>query len=250
MLVMAAAGAGVARSLEWLTTSPVFALSPERITVDGAHHASAVDIVDELAPFMGQNSFQVRLAELEARVLSRPWVARVHVGRRLPDGLVVEIDEHEPAAVAIVGDAAYLTDASGRPFKRALLHREGEGLPLVTGIHRALWQESPAAGHELVRSALRVAAAWKQQPNRPTLSEVRVTQAGFTLVTMQDAVAIRVGRALVQDLPERFSRFDAVWTGLGDEERERVTRIHLDGSTRPERVVLTLASSTMNSNMR
>jgi len=77
----------------------------------------------------------VRLASLDLAAVRRgvaahPWVREAHVAALPPDWLIVAVEEREPVALAQLGDARWLVDASGRAFVRAAA---AAALPLLLG---------------------------------------------------------------------------------------------------------------------
>jgi cell division septal protein FtsQ len=169
-------------------------------------------------------------------------VARARVERRLPNRITVEVEERR-AAAAVLLDALYLADRSGRVFKRADVPAgETDGLVVVTGLERRLWQGGSDAGRALVARALDVVDAWRAARERPPIGEVHVDADGLTLYTVEGGIALRVGDALGEGLEQRFSRFDAAWGAMTQGERKRARTFHLD-STRPDRVTVRLAGT-------
>ncbi len=95
-------------------------------------------------------------------LLAHPWVATARVEKVLPETVIVRLEERRPSG-AVVLDAPYLVDATGRPFARVAAH-EIAGLPLVTGLDRADFDADPDAAYERVRAALAVARRYQQSP--------------------------------------------------------------------------------------
>src|SRR5262249_12464033 len=152
--------------------------------------------------------------------------------------LVIDIREHEPAALADLG-GLYLVDAAGRAFKRAdLAAGDGAGLPIVTGIDRATYLAHPDDGAALVQAALAALRSWREDATRPAIGEVRVdARRALVLYTFDSAIAIDLG-AVDAELPARMQTFDAAWAELGDAERARTRAIHV--ASRPAHVTVAL----------
>lgn len=229
----------------FLMTSPRFAL--REITVDGNHLVSRDEILRLAGVRRGGGSvFAVSMRGVEQRLLASPWIAEAEARRRLPDGVAIRVVERRPAALLIVdGAGLYLADASGRPFKRAAIHRgEGEGLVVISGLDRRLYSpDGGEAAAALVRHALDVAALWSAGTGRPALGEINLTRAGVTLLTLKGAVAIALGRTDGEPaLAAALRRFDAIWGALPPAERAAARAIHLDSRTRPDRVTVSLAA--------
>jgi cell division protein FtsQ len=230
------AGAAVWLGYRFVTTSPRYAITS--IEVRGAHHLSADEVRAALPVALGDNVF---LASTEAavRALRRhPWIAAATAQRILPGTLVVEIREHEPVAVAVIGEP-YLIGPDGHPFKRAQPGAgEEAGLPLVTGVDREAYRSDPDGTARSITAALAALARWRSGPDRPAIGEVHLDAQGtLTLRTADRGAAIELGPLDAGQpgalLDERLRTFDAVWAELRDSERERgrARTFHLDART-------------------
>jgi hypothetical protein len=235
---VAAAAVAVWLGYDWLTDSPRFALAG--VELRGARELEEADVERALRPAMGENLFRLPLDAIERRLRAEPWVTDVSVSRRLPDQLVVEVDEHRPAAVVDL-DGLYLAERSGRVFKRADLSRgEAAGLPVVTGIGRDAYRRQPAEAQARIRDALAAASAYAGDPRRPPLGEVHDDDhRGITLYTRRPVVALRMGRPDgPAELGRRLAVFDAAWAALAPAERAALSAIHLDRTGTPVRATI------------
>lgn len=238
--VAAAAGA-LALGYSWLTGSPRFALAGAEVS--GTREVSAADIEAAIAPVRGENLFRLSLGAVEKRLRAEPWVADVSVRRRLPDHLVIEIDEHQAAAVVDL-DGLYLADASGHVFKRADLTRgEAADLPVVTGIGRDQYRRRMDEAEERIRAALSAASAYGTGATRLPLGEVHSDpDRGIILYTRRPVVALHLGRpGDLAELRRRLALFDAAWTALEPAERAALSAVHLDRDGAPVRVTVAFA---------
>jgi hypothetical protein len=109
MLVAAASVYGV-------TNSSAFAF--EDMQLVGATFTDPEAIENALDEVRGQNLFGLRTGTLEAGLLELPTIRGAEVSVRLPDSLVVHVEERTPILVWRVGARRYLVDAEGRLFAR------------------------------------------------------------------------------------------------------------------------------------
>ena len=224
-------GSGVWLGYRFVTTSPHFAITS--IEVKGAQRVTDAQVLATLPVKLGDNVFASDLDSISRSLAATPWIASASAHRELPHTLVVEIREHQAAAVVELGDL-YLVDPSGHPFKRAqVAANEGADLPIITGIPRATYEADPTGTAATITTALGALAAWKLEPNRPSIGELHVdTQRTLTLRTYEHATAIQLGPlASPPELQARMAAFDAVWAELPDAERARATALHLDART-------------------
>jgi cell division septal protein FtsQ len=243
LVVMLVAGGLVAGALagwRFVTTSSRFAI--EAIEVRGTRTLTA-DEIRALAPVaLGDNVFRADLGRIERALEVQPWIADASVSRRLPHTIEIEIREREAAALVVL-DGLYLADAGGTIFKRARVDLgEGEGLPVITGVSREDYRDTPGDASARIAAALAALDAWRADPvDRPAIGEVRVDGHGLTLFTYEDALAIRLGHADGDRLLARLDTFDAAWSALTPDERRRARAIHLDLDTRPDHVTVAFA---------
>lgn len=243
-LVLAACALGLAllagRTVyAWLIHSPRFVLRG----IEFRGHRQPVERLRARVSVPPVTSiFQVSLREVEAALLRDPWVVRAEARRKLPDRLLVEIEERVAAARVELG-GLYLVDADGAPFKRAAVARgEAADTPVITGLLRADYLRDPADARARIRSALRLAAHYHARPERPRLGEIHLDElTGVTLYTRDSALALRLGDGSQQVLEERLHGFDRVWAALDDTEKQRATTIYTNGATRPPRVTVSLS---------
>ena len=217
------------------TPTPRFAVA--EVEVRGGHVLDA-DAIRARLPFApGDNIFRVDTGAAERALLAEPWIARASIRRRLPRTIVVEIVERTAAAL-VSSDGLYLADAEGRPFKRAELARgEGDGLPIISGVPRALFATAPALAAARVKSGLAVLTAWSAGP-RPRAGEIAVEPGGTTVYTYDDAIAVRVGAIEPDRLAAHLARFDAVWAALSPDERRTLRAMRVDNDTRTDLVTV------------
>lgn len=109
MLVAAAAVYGV-------TNSSAFVF--EDVQLEGATFTDPKAIEDALDEVRGENLFGLRTGILEAGIRELPTIRGADVTVRLPDRLLVRVEERTPILVWRVGARRYLVDAEGRLFAR------------------------------------------------------------------------------------------------------------------------------------
>jgi len=225
----------------WVTTTPRFAVAA--IDIRGEHVLDD-DAVRARLPFAaGENIFGVDTGAAERALLAEPWIARASIRRKLPRTIVVDIVERKPAAV-VSSEGLYLADAEGRPFKRAELARgEGDGLPVISGIPRALFTAAPAQASAQVKRGLAVLAAWSAGDHRPRAGEIQVADGGTTVYTYDDAIAVRVGATEPAHLAAHLARFDAVWAALSPDERRNLRAMRVDNDTRTDLVTVSFRTN-------
>lgn len=231
--------AGSYLGYRFITTSDRFAVRV--IEVRGNAQVSVEEIKARMGVVPGDNIFGVELSAMARALEAEPMIERALVRRRLPDTLIIEIEEREPAVLVELG-GLYLADREGQVFKRALIERgDGAGLPVITGLGRAEYAEDPEAVAARIREALAAAATYagSAAATRPALGEINIhPRHGITFTTYERAVAVRVGHGDMDALSGRLEAFDAAWQALSDEERDRARIVYANATTQSDRVTI------------
>jgi cell division protein FtsQ len=225
----------------WALTSPTFLL--KQTTFSGVQRATPGELLKLCGLTSGQNLWSLDVEALERAMQAHPWVRSVEVTRRFPSSVTVEVAEHVPAALAVLGDL-YLLDEQGEPFKR-LTADDRLDLPLITGVERELYIADEAAVREQLRRALEVVEAYAAtRPGKlERLSEVRLGTGGVVLVTA-DGMEVRLGEGETEERLKRLVR-------VRQELRSRglsAAIIHLDNRARPGWVAVKLSSPVSERN--
>jgi len=232
----AALSLGAWQAWRWATASPAFALN--EIKFSGLLHAQESELIRRSGLVLGENLFRVDLPRVARAMESHPWVESALLTRRLPGTLVVNIEEHHPAALVQLGEKSmYVLDEEGRLFKRAAAE-DGLDLPIVTGLSR----QTPRPELQLrLLGALHLLDTWRGTGQAVSaLAEMRLDDdEGYTLFAHQgDSLQeIRLGSS---QLPLKLRRLAQVRAALA-RRGEMAARIDLDNPARPDQAAATLA---------
>ncbi|MBT8494194.1 MAG: FtsQ-type POTRA domain-containing protein [Deltaproteobacteria bacterium] len=235
-------GTGAYAGVQWATHSPRFSLVAAEVR--GLHNMPHAELEQALEPVMGGNLFRTDTDAVERRLELLPWIEDAEVSRRLPNRLLVEVVEEEPAVMVSLG-GLYLADDRGRVFKRAnTATGEGLGLVVVTGLERHDYRADPASAQQLITSARRLADSYRLVMNRPKLGEVHIDSSrGFALVLAESGARIHCGFGRVETLEARLLRFDAAWAALSPDERAKTRNLYIDNETREDSVTIAFAGA-------
>ena len=105
---LVAAGAGLTRFLG----GSLFALA--KFEISGNARARTEEILKALAPWKAGNLVTLDLAPVAARLQTIPWIARVTLAKKFPDGLSVRVTEREPVALLREGNGLWWLVAGER----------------------------------------------------------------------------------------------------------------------------------------
>lgn len=102
------------------------------IRITGNRHLTEKQVLELAGIRPGQNILSVNLGLSRKKLISHGWIADAAVKRKLPDGLGIEIREHEPAALIATGPG-YIMDYRGIVFKK-VKPGEADNLLVVSGL--------------------------------------------------------------------------------------------------------------------
>jgi cell division protein FtsQ len=190
-----------------LTQSTFFKASD--VVVEGPQRLTTQAVLDQAHLRVGMNIFAVNLTTTRKRLLAHPWIASAEVGREIPSGIQVRIEEHEPLAILDLG-RKFVLNAEGRIFKEWHPSDPGD-LPLVTGLDYADIDPHGQASSAAYKSILRVLKLGRQPasvlPNE-RIQRIDVDrEIGITVYAFEKAQAIKLG---FKDYPTKYGRLKHV----------------------------------------
>jgi len=184
------------------------------IKVKGGEKVGGSEVVAMAGLSHGVSIWKVEPRAIEGKVARHPWVRRVLAWREFPRRVVIEVEEREAKAIAVLGELYYV-DREGFIFK-AVEEGEGTEFPLLTGL------QQPALGHptsfstrQKIRQALRLNELMAQ--GSLALSEVHfLPQGGVVLYPLAYRLALHMGWGDWDEKLKRLERVLALWKDKED----------------------------------
>lgn len=184
---------GVAAAVGALLILRLLARSPlSRFEIEGNRRARTEEILAALSEWRGENLILLDLAPLARRLSTHPWIEKVTLAKRFPDGLSVRVVERRAAALWRDGNRLFWLAADGRVIARYDPRADSSEYVLISGNRRALGQ---AVG-------LLDDLAAAQPEYFSALSEIAVLPGGG--FGMMDSLFRRPIRVLRQDASEKI----------------------------------------------
>lgn len=204
ILLLAGAAAVVAAAVQWLLTSPRFAVAV--VEVQGTSRLSPAEVREAAAISPGENLFRLNAEEVVARLRQLGPVKRAEVIRSFPNRVTVVVEERVPFTLAQAGRLYWLDEdgVSLGPEPRAVTPR----LPVITGIRPEETRSGGAAAEDaraavsLIRSMLRTGS-----PLTREISEIDMSGADGPILYTVDGVEVRLGTV---DWEDRLGRLEGV----------------------------------------
>ncbi|MDY0276112.1 MAG: FtsQ-type POTRA domain-containing protein [Desulfomicrobium sp.] len=205
---------GILLSYRWVTSHEFFRL--EQLQIEGGQRLSSDEIAEMANIHPGLNLLEVNIADVQRQIAASHWVESVSVTRVLPNGLIVEIKEHQPFFMVRRGDRLFYADALGQPIAALSVEKfvalplldQEDGVPIGAGIHELF--------AEIARNTLPFGMqqiAWVRQDSPEQ----------FTLFLEDPQVLIQVDGT---DLPSTLTSLTKVWVDLaGRNELHKVKSI-------------------------
>jgi len=208
ILLLAGAAAVVAAAVQWLLTSPRFAVAV--VEVQGTSRLSPAEVREAAAISPGENLFRLNSEEVVARLRQLGPVKRAEVIRSFPNRVTLVVEERVPFTLAQAGRLYWLDEdgVSLGPEPRAVTPR----LPVITGIRPEETRSGGAAAEDaraavsLIRSMLRTGS-----PLTREISEIHMSGADGPVLYTVDGIEVRLGTT---DWEDRLGRLDGVLTQI------------------------------------
>ncbi|EMD82130.1 cell division protein FtsQ/DivIB [Pacificimonas flava] len=154
----------------WLAAANVVAgagFEVRDVEVTGTRYMARLPLYTAALDGASDSMLLVDLDDVKRRLENLPWVAEASVARVLPDRLLIDVTEREPAAIWQNNGEHYLIDAGGRVITRQGMQRFA-GLPLIVdeGANRqasellALLGDYPAVADQLRAATWRGERRW------------------------------------------------------------------------------------------
>jgi cell division protein FtsQ len=232
--------AGVSLAVAWgarryLVTSPRFGL--EQVVMEGQKTRTKDALLARAHIKMGDNVFSIDLDGARNKMLSDPYVKSATLARRLPDTILIDIEERVPAATVAIGNDVFLVTRDGDTFKRLEVGYPSN-LPVITGLSSD-WAENDREGFAAaIRRALDVAIDYQQSSlvGKLPLQEIHIDPG--MAITLSVGSQNQVSTLVLGGPPFRKKLEQAARVALELEHRgQKVDSILLDSAARPERVV-------------
>jgi len=222
----------------YLLSTPYFEI--KEISVRGLKELTEQDVLTQAAMTPRQNLLSVNVDALAGRISANPWVKNIHVGRELPNRIVLAIKERNPVALVKQSNGLYLMDNEGNVFKKLDKNDEVD-LPILTGVDVKEKEKSRLLLSTL--NLLQTMSASNRYSYLGTIAEVNVKDVvGVSLLT-DTGLYLKLGTdnyekklntlsVVMADLEKRGMRKGYLFVDICD--ATKITIQYRDVSERPE----------------
>ncbi len=186
---------------EYLTHSPRFRVG--RVLWTGGGYAPEREIRRATDPYVGKNIFAADLDALQAKLEAQSWIKTARAKRRIPDALLIQIEERVPEVLVKVRDGIYLADGEGVLLDRFGPEYSDYDFPVLTGLDRAgrdTLKKKIQLGASFVNFLYRTRPQLADQVSEVSLEdddlEVRLNDGGPPLKVSPDAFGLNLDNYL------------------------------------------------------
>lgn len=116
----------------WRAFVAIDALKLTTVELRGAQRASKEALLGAAGTDYGDPLMTIDLRRAAAAMTGHPWVRAATLRRQLPNRLHIDVEEHRPKALLMLG-SLWLVNTLGEPFK-PFVSDDGLSLPIITGI--------------------------------------------------------------------------------------------------------------------
>ena len=180
---VACVGLALLAGSSWRAFVAIDALKLTTVEVRGAHRASKEALLAAAGTDYGDPLMTLDLRRAAAAMTGHPWVRSATLRRQLPNRLHIDVQEHRPKALLMLG-SLWVVNTLGEPFK-PFASDDGFSLPIITGI--------VPAGAQVPKGA----AAEATDPERVWLGDGAKKERLDAALELLDAVHDLYGQALL-----------------------------------------------------
>ena len=177
----------------------------KNVEVSGIKRVDELKVYDLVLAEKDRAMPLVDVARIRQDLMQYGWIGEARVSRRLPDTLVVEIDERQPAAVWSNGDRLALIDAEGHVLE-TISPEHKPNLPLLVG---------PDANRKAVALADLLDAAPALKPQIAGAEWIGNRRWNLDFKT-GETLALPEGRDVSAQALVKFAKMDGINRLLGD----------------------------------
>ena len=220
------------------STSDMFSL--KQVEYSTHHPVSKAALLKFAKVKLGANLLAMDLQTLGQRITAHPRIKSVHLRRKLPHTLAINIKAHKPVAIAVMGHR-YLLNATGVPF--AKVTRKHKDLLVIAGVNRAEYESNPKATQLLFREALSLGKQYKQRKldKYQPLQEILYNRVlGYTLRTPTGK--IHLGDNSFPKRMENLAKIYKIFWGRGIRQLKEV---YLYSKRHPNRIHVRLGDAVL-----
>lgn len=180
----------------YFSQSPFFAL--KNIEARGNSQVTEAEIIKKSGLRPGINYFELDTELVKKRLLSIPLMETVKVKKRIPDGVVITIEEREPLALFCAQESFVVIDGKGYCLEKYTTSKSYD-LPIITGLK----PDSLNPGERVSNSGyLKSVLAVLDKDVQQLVSEINIANTDNLVAYTRQGIPVYLGTP--EKLPEKL----------------------------------------------
>ncbi len=170
------------------------------------------EIISRSGVQIGENTFKIKISEIEAKIKKAPFIKDVNIKRNLPDKLLIEVTERKKMAAVLYMGLYFYIDEEG-----VILYTSNEidETYVIEGFEFESFTEGEKIkvknDEDLKRAVL--LCGLLQSSNLQDKPEILYNEKNFTLL-LKENLKVKLGSG--ENLSKKFSIFMAIYKDLAD----------------------------------
>lgn len=194
-----------------IITLPIFKV--QSVLVEGDRLLTEGEILRAAALPLGENIFLIRFGQAGQRLEGNPVIKKADFIRRLPDTIIVQVEERKEVAVTVMNERSVLIDEGGYIFIPSNFP-DISRLPVLTGLRQEYVYRSRLVG-PVGEGLIKLLADFVNLIS-PTKLQVDVSNPEEINLLVDDTLRIKIGEA--QDLERKILVFEAIFQRVKDQK--------------------------------
>ncbi|MBU1218861.1 FtsQ-type POTRA domain-containing protein [Myxococcota bacterium] len=186
----------------------------------------------------GTNIFKVKPGEVRKKLVEHPWIREARVWRKLPDTIVIEIEEESAVCSVLFLTSGgennfYLLNSKGQIFKKAETSAL-KGKFIITGFSREDYNLKPAVISRRLKRVIDMMEVYSSNSARPAVSEVYVKHDSARLILKESTTSVQVD---LENYKQQFAVLDQFLANVEIALKD-INLIYLDNRENPTRALV------------
>ncbi|MBW2060182.1 MAG: FtsQ-type POTRA domain-containing protein [Deltaproteobacteria bacterium] len=167
----------------------------KKVILKDLNQVSQKEVLDLTGLDKPVNILALKLRNMAENLRSHPWISDVNLARKMPDTIIIEVEERRPMALIRLGELYYL-DRSGTPFQK-VNPEDKIVLPIIAGFSRMDFVKRPESVHQELQDVFQFLVVVGERNDRFRLENIAEISfdsvRGLTLFTREPKLEVRVG---------------------------------------------------------
>ena len=214
----------------------------KKIEVTGNHILKTDEVLKTAGVTRNMNILGLNLSLARKRLLHHPWIKDADIQRIIPDGIIINIQEHQPLAIVDIGQN-FLINTDGKLIKKVTSQDQVRTLPVVSGLELSdikAFHEGYSNHYAAVLKVLRLGEKMTGELSNSHVKNIQIDRdLGVTLHIDSNIKAVKLG---FNDYEKKYERLEKIL--LANKKIKGTDDIANIDLNNPNRVIITPVGRT------